>query len=236
MGLPVVANTPTNNLINGTTSGTQSRTPGAGETAIVLGSTTSGGGSVSVSGAGGTWTQIVSVSDGTRTSFIYRGDNITSGTSQTVTVSFSNNTTCRWTWVAATGMSTSTPNDQNGSKATASSTRTASDCVSTAVTTPPNVLCVATMAFSATPSTINAPTSWTRVTAGSGTTLFNAYYAVAAGLSSDSITVTHGSVATATQGAFASFNGDDQGAAGGPSPHYVRRRLSGGMVYSRGGV
>ena len=220
MGLPVVANTPQNNLISATTSGTQTRTPGAGETAIVWGVATSGGAGLSVSGAGGTWTEILNVSDGTRRVFAWRGSGITSGSSQTVTVSFSNTTTCRWSWAAVTGISTTTPNDQTGDKTTASSTRTSTDCVSTAVTTPANVLCVAGLGLSAAPSTITGITGWTRVTAGSGTGIVLLYVVSAGGLSSDSISVVHASVTAAGQGGFASFNGDDQAAGGQP---YAKR-------------
>ena len=220
MGLPVVANTPQNNLISATTSGTQTRTPGAGETAIVWGVATSGGAGLSVSGAGGTWTEILNVSDGTRRVFAWRGSGITSGSSQTVTVSFSNTTTCRWSWAAVTGISTTTPNDQTGDKTTASSTRTSTDCVSKAVTTPANVLCVAGLGLSAAPSTITGITGWTRVTAGSGTGIVLLYVVSAGGLSSDSISVVHASVTAAGQGGFASFNGDDQAAGGQP---YAKR-------------
>lgn len=235
MGLPVVSNTPTNNLINATTSGTQTRTPGTGETAIVWGVVLSGGAGLSVSGAGGTWSEVLNVSDGTRRVFVWRGSGITSGSSQTVTVSFSNTTTCRWSWAAVTGISSTTPNDQTGSKSTASSTRTSTDCVSTAITTPANVFCVAAMALSSAPSSITGITSWTNVTAGSGTALWIGYRVVAGGLSSDLVTLAHASVTAAAQGGFASFNGDDQGVAGGPFPMYVRRRMTGGLLGLRGG-
>lgn len=221
MGLPVVSNTPANNLINGSTSGTQSRTPGAGETAIVWGATTVGGAGVSVSGAGGTWTQIASGGDGTRTWFVYRGTGITSGSSQTVTVSFSNTTTCRWSWAAVTGISTTTPDDQNGNKTTASSTRTSSDCVSTALTTPANIFAVAAMASSATLATITAPTSWTIVTATSNAALVLIWRVVAAGLSADSVTVTHSSTTLATTAVAATFNGDDQGGGSSSNPRHL---------------
>lgn len=217
MGLPVVANTPANNLINGSTSGSQSRTPGAGETAIVWGATTVGGSGVSVSGAGGTWTQIASGGDGTRTWFVYRGTGITSGSSQTVTVSFSNTTTCRWSWAAVTGISSTTPDDQTGNKTTASSLRASSDCVGTAITTPANIFAVAAMAFSTAPTSITAPTSWTMVTSGSNTTLHVSWRVVAAGLSADSVTVGHSNITVATTGVAATFNGDDQGGGGGGS-------------------
>jgi hypothetical protein len=215
MGLPVVANTPANNLISATTSGTQTRVPTAGETAIVWGVATSGGAGLSVSGAGGTWTEILNVSDGTRRAFAWRGSGITSGSSQTVTVSFTNTTTCRWSWLGVTGISSTTPDDQTGDKTTSSSARTSTDCVSTAVTTPANVVCVAGLGLSATPSTITGITGWTRVTAVSGASIALLYIVSAGGLSSDSISVTHASVTSAGQGGFASFNGDDQGGGGG---------------------
>lgn len=220
MALPVLANTPANNLISGTTSGTQTRVPTAGETAIVWGVATAGGAGLSVSGAGGTWSEILNVSDGTRRVFAWRGSGITSGSSQTVTVSFSNTTTCRWSWAAVTGISTTTPNDQTGDKTTASSTRTSTDCVSTAVTTPANVLCVAGLGLSAAPSTITGITGWTRVTAGSNTGIVLLYVLSAGGLSSDSISVVYASATAAGQGGFASFNGDDQAAGGQP---YAKR-------------
>lgn len=235
MGLPVVANTPANNLISATTSGTQTRVPGTGETAIVWGVATSGGAGLSVSGAGGTWSEILNVSDGARRVFAWRGSGITSGSSQTVTVSFSNTTTCRWSWAAVTGISTTTPNDQTGSKATASSTRTSTDCVSTAVTTPANVFCVAAMGLSASPASITGITSWTNVTAGSGTSIWLGYRVVSGGLSSDLVTLAHASVTASAQGGFASFNGDDQVAGGGPAPFYTRRRMTGGLLGLRGG-
>ena len=235
MGLPVVTNTPANNLISGTTSGTQTRVPTAGETAIVWGVASAGGAGLSVSGAGGTWTEILNASDGTRRVFAWRGTNITSGTSQTVTVSFTNTTTCRWSWLGVTGMSTVTPDDQTGDKTTASSTRTSTDCVSAAVTTPANVVCVAGLGLSATPSTITGITGWTRVTAGSGASIALLYVVSAGGLSSDSISVVHASVTAGGQGGFASFNGDDQGGGGGPFPSYTRRRMTGGLLGLRGG-
>lgn len=215
MALPSVANTPANNLISGSTSGSQSRTPVTGETAIVWGVTTVGGAGLSVSGAGGTWSEILNVTDGTRRVFAWRGSGITSGSSQTVTVSFSNTTTCRWSWAAVTGISTTTPNDQTGSKSTASSTRTSTDCVSTAVTTPANVVCVAAMGFSATPASITGITSWTTITATSGAAIWLGYRVVSGGLSSDLVTLAHASATAAAQGGFASFNGDDQGGGGG---------------------
>jgi hypothetical protein len=214
MPLPNRVNTPANNLINGTASGSQARTPGAGETAIVWGVTTSGGAGVSVSGAGATWTQIGSWSDGTRTSFAFRGTGLTSGTSQTVTVSFSNTTTCRWSWLAVTGMSTITPDDQTGSNTVASSTRTSTNCVNPALNTPANVVCVAGLVFSSAPSTIAAPSGWTGVTAGSGTSLHLSYFVTSAGLSSDPVTVTHGSATNSALGFAATFNGDDQTGGG----------------------
>lgn len=212
MASPVPVNTPVNNLISGTTSGSQTRTPGAGETAIVVGAVSAGGAGLSVSGAGATWTRIQSVSDGTRTLFVYRGENVTSGSSQTVTVSFSANTTCRWMWVAVTGISATTPDDQTGTKTTASSTRTSSDCVATAITTPSNVLAVCAMAGSVTFSSLAAPAGFTRVTGASGS-LFLAYGVFAAGLSADPITVTYSSATASTLGGAATFNGDDQGGA-----------------------
>lgn len=217
MGLPVVANTPANNLINGSTSGSQSRTPTTGETAIVWGVTTSGGAGVSVSGAGGTWAEIGNWSDGTRRVFVWSGTGITSGSSQTVTVSFSNTTTCRWSWAGVTGLSSTTPNDQTGDKTTPSSTRTSTDCVSTPITTPANVFCVAGLALSAAPSAITGTTGWTRVTAGSGTGIVLLYVVSAGGLSSDSVSVVHASASVAGQGGVASFNGDTQGGGGGSS-------------------
>lgn len=214
MGLPVVQGTPANNLINGATSGTQSLTPGAGETAIVFGSTTAGGSSVSVTGAGGTWTSILEVSDGTRTWFCWRGSGITSGSSQTVTVSFSNTTTCRWSWVRVTGIDATTPDDQTGSNAPASATRTSIACVSAAVTTPANVLCVCGMATSSSPaSTISAPSGFTRITASGVTSFVLCYGVIAAGLSSSTVSITHPSSTYAAQCGFASFNGDNQGGA-----------------------
>lgn len=214
MGLPVVQGTPANNLINGATSGTQSATPGTGETAIVFGSTTAGGSGVSVSGAGGTWTSILEVSDGTRTFFCWRGSGITSGSSQTVTVSFSNTTTCRWSWVRVTGISTTTPNDQTGSNTVASASRTSIDCVSTALTTPANVLCVCGMATSSTPaSTISPPSGLTRITATGSTNFTLCWGVIAAGLSSSTLSITHPNSTYAAQCGAATFNGDDQGGA-----------------------
>ena len=220
MGVPNRVNTPANNLINGTTSGSQTRTPGAGETAIVWGVTSAGGAGVAVSGAGATWTQIGSWSDGTRTAFAFRGTGIISGTSQAVTVSFGNTTTCRWSWLAVTGISTVTPDDQIGTKTTASSTRSSTDCVDTAITTPVNVVCVAGLVFSSAPSSIAPPSGWTGVTAGSGTSLHLSHFVTAAGLSSNPVTVTHGSVTNSALGFAATFNGDDQGATGQP---YAKR-------------
>lgn len=233
MPLPVAA-TPTNNLISATTSGSQTRTPGAGETAIVIGAVSSGGSGITVSGAGGTWSEISNVTDGTRRVFIWEGTGISSGTPGTVTVAATNTMTCRWTWIAATGIAATTPRDQNGSRTTASSPRTTHDCVGSPVTTPANVLCVCAMALSASAGTISAPSGFTRVTGGSSVSLLNAYGTFAGGLTSDSVTVTTSNITASALGVFASWNGDSQ-LTGGPFPSHTRRRMTGGLLVMRGG-
>jgi hypothetical protein len=212
MGLPVVPRTPANLLISATTSGTRTETVTSGESAFIIAGVTSGGAGVSVSGAGATWTQIRDDSDGTRRTIIFQGTGLTTG-SQTVTLSFTNTTTCRWSWVAATGISTLTPDDASDTKITASSTRTSTDTV-TSLTTQNNVLVVLAMALSATASTITAPTGFSRITAASSAFVL-AYGAFSTGLSASTLTVTYASATASAIGSGASFNGDDQ-AAGQP--------------------
>lgn len=218
MGLPVVPRSPANLLISATTSGTRTETVTAGESAFVVVGVTSGGADAVVSGAGATWTQIRSDSDGTRRTIIFRGDGLTTG-SQTVTLSFSNTTGCRWSWVAATGISTIAPNDASDTKTTASSTRTSTDAA-TYLTTASNVLVVFAVVMSASATSIVAPTSFTRITA-AGSAIILAYAALATGLSASPLTSTHTSVTSAAIGSAASFNGDD------PAGQPMARRLGG---------
>ncbi len=207
MGLPVIPRSPANLIISSGTSGTRSETPAAGETAFVFVACTTGGDGASVTGAGATWTQIRDDSDGTRRAIIFRGTGLTTG-SQTVTLSFTNTTTCRWSWVPSTGISTLTPDDASDTKTTASSTRTSTDTV-TSLTTQNNVLVVLAMTLSATASTIAAPTGFSRITAASSQVVL-AYAALSTGLSASTLTVTHASITASAIGSGASFNGDDQ--------------------------
>lgn len=207
MGLPVIPRSPANLIISSGTSGTRTETVTAGESAFVFVACTTGGAGVSVTGAGATWTQIRNDSDGTRRTIIFRGTGLTTG-SQTVTLSFANTTTCRWSWVAATGISTLTPDDANDSKTTASSTRTSTDTV-TSLTTNNNVVVVLAMTLSAQATSIVVPAGFTRITsATSAVTL--AYAALSTGLSADTLTLSHASITASGIGSAASFNGDDQ--------------------------
>lgn len=209
MGLPVVPRAPANLLVSSATSGTRTETVTAGETAFVVIGVVSGGAGVSITGAGATWTQICNDSDGTRQTIIFRGTGLTTG-SQTVTLSFTNTTTCRWSWVAATGISTVDPDDAGDTKTTASSTRTSTDAV-TSLTTANNVLVVFAVAGTSGTSFTSTvvPTSFTRITAAlSGVIL--AYATLSTGLSASTLTSTHSSLTNAAIGSAASFNGDDQ--------------------------
>jgi hypothetical protein len=47
--------------------------------------------------------------------------------------------------------------------------------------------------------------------------------------------VSYTSITTAAIGGIAAFNGDDQ-VTGGPFPHFIRRRMFGGMTFPRGGI
>jgi len=231
MGLPSVPRSPANLLISSATSGTRTETVTAGESAFVIAGILSGGSSPSVSGAGGTWTQILAQSDGTRSVVVFRGTGLSTG-SQTVTLSFSNTTTCRWSWVAATGISTTTPDSASDYLATASSARTSTDSSSAGITTATNVLGVIVQAHSATlAGTIAAPSGWTRITTSTGTSIMLAYIASSSAFSSQKGTVTYSSTTSAAMGGIAAFNGDDQ-AVGQPFvkrwggvPHFGGRSL-----------
>lgn len=223
MGLPVVPRGAANLLISSATSGTRTETVTAGETAFVIAACTSGGAGVSVSGAGATWTQIRNDSDGTRRTIIFRGTGLSTG-SQTVTLSFSGTTTCRWSWVSATGISTLTPDDASDTKTTASSTRTSTDTV-TSLTTQDNVIVVLAMTLSSSIST-TLPTGFTRITAAASSNVL-AYRILSTGLSADTLTVTHASTTLSGIGSAASFNGDDQATKIGVA---VRRNLRSPLV------
>lgn len=209
MGLPVVPRAPGNLLISATTSGTRTETITSGETLVVIVGVTSGGAGASMSGGGATWTEIANTSDGTRRTIVFRGMSPTTG-SQTFTLSFTATTTCRWSIVAATGISASTPDSANDSLSTASSTRTSTSCSSAGIDTAANVLGVLAQAHSASYSSITAPSGWTRITASSGTGIVLAYIASSSAFSAEKGTVTHNSVLTSAQGCIAAFNGDDQ--------------------------
>lgn len=223
MGLPVVPRGAANLLISSATSSTRTETVTAGETAFVIAAVNSGGAGVSVSGAGATWTQIRNDSDGTRRTIIFRGTGLSTG-SQTVTLSFSGTTTCRWSWVSATGISTLTPDDASDTKTTASSTRTSTDTV-TSLTTQDNVIVVLAMTISSSIST-TLPTGFTRITAAQSAPVL-AYRILSTGLSADTLTVTHASTTLSGIGSAASFNGDDQATKIGVA---VRRNLRSPLV------
>ena len=233
MGLPVIPRTPANLLISASTSGTRTETVTAGESAFVIAGISSGGSSPAVSGAGATWTKILEHDDGTRKVVVFRGTGLSTG-SQTVELSFSNTTTCRWSWVPATGISTSTPDSSNDYLATASSARTSTDCSSAGITTAANVLGVLVQVHSSAPSSIVVPTGWSRITTASSAIVL-AYRASSSAFSSLSGTVSYTSITTAAIGGIAAFNGDDQ-VTGGPFPHFIRRRMFGGMTFPRGGI
>lgn len=224
MGLPVVPRGAANLLISSATSGTRTETVTAGETAFVIAACTSGGAGVSVSGAGATWTQIRNDSDGTRRTIIFRGTGLSTG-SQTVTLSFSGTTTCRWSWVSATGISTLTPDDASDTKTTASSTRTSTDTV-TSLTTQNNVIVVLAMTLSLAGISTTLPTGFTRITAAASSNVL-AYRILSTGLSADTLTVTHASTTLSGIGSAASFNGDDQATKIGVA---VRRNLRSPLV------
>ena len=208
MGLPVIPRNPANLLISSGTSGTRSETPAAGETAFVFVACTTGGDGASVTGAGATWTKIRDDSDGTRRTIIFRGTGLTAGSSQTVTLSFTNTTTCRWSWLASTGISTLTPDGDNDSKTTASSTRTSTDTV-TSLTTNNNVVVVLAMTLSAQATSIVVPAGFSRITAATSAVTL-AYAVLSTGLSANTLAVTHASITASGIGSAASFNGDDQ--------------------------
>jgi hypothetical protein len=233
MGVPVIPRTSANLLISAATSGSRTETVTASESAFVIAGITSGGSSPSVSGAGATWTQIASQSDGTRSWLVFRGTGLSTG-SQAVTLSFSNTTTCRWSWIAATDISTTTPDSANDYLVTASSARTSTDCSSAGITTAANVLGVLVQVHSASPSSIVAPAGWSRIT-GATSAIVLAYRASSSAFSSEKGTVTYSSTTTAAIGGIAAFNGDDQ-VTGGPFPHFIRRRMFGGMTFPRGGI
>lgn len=234
MGLPVVPRAPANLQISAATSGTRTETITAGETLVVIVATTSGGAGPSVSGAGATWTTISNTTDGSRRVVVFRGDTPTTG-SQTVTLSFTNSTTCRWSIVAATGIAAATPNAGDDSLTTASSTRTSSDCSSAGITTAANVLGVLALAASnPMAATITLPSGWTRITPSTDRTALG-YIASSSAFASQKGTVTYGSTTASSQGCIAAFNGDDQ-TPGGPFPHYTRRRMMGGTTFPRGGL
>lgn len=209
MGLPVVLRTPANLLISGGTLGTRQETVTAGESAFVVIGVVSGGAGVSLTGAGATWTQIRNDSDGTITTLIYRGTGLTTGL-QTLSLSFTNTTTCRWSWVAASGISTLTPDNASDTKTTANSTRTSTDAV-TSLTTANNVLVVFAVAAASGTSFASTvvPTSFTRITLSSSGVVL-AYATLSTGLSASTLTSTHSSLTNAAIGSAASFNGDDQ--------------------------
>jgi len=215
MGLPVVPRTPANLSMSNATSGTRTETVTAGETAFVcvsISSTQTGGSGMSVSGAGGTWTEILNQVDGatSRRVAIWKGTGLSTG-SQQVTLSFSVSTSCRWTWIPATGISSSTPDSSNSHLSTASSTRTSTDSSASGITTADNVLGIIVQAHSgAGISSITPPSGWTRVTGLSNTTAVIAYYASSVAFASEKGTVTYTSATTAAIGTIAAFNGDDQ--------------------------
>lgn len=208
MSLPVVARTPSNYSITAAMSGDRTETVTAGETAIVIVAVASGGAGVSVTGGGdnATWTQIRNDSDGTRRTIIFRGSALSTN-SQTVTLSFTGTTTCRWSWVAVTGISTVAPDDSSDTKTT-TGTRTSTDAA-TSLTTENNVLAVLVMATASNISTIAVPTGFTRISAANGVPWVLGYGALSTGLTASAVTVTHGSTSTSAIGSAASFNGDD---------------------------
>jgi hypothetical protein len=218
MGLPAFPRTPANLLISASTSGTRTETVTAGETALIIAGLTSGGSSPEVSGAGATWTKILEHDDGTRRFVVFRGTGLSTG-SQTVELSFGNTTTGRWSWVPATGISTSTPDSANDYLATASSARTSTDCSSAGITTAANVLGVLVQVHSASPSAIVVPTGWSRITTANSAIVLG-YRASSAAFSSQKGTVSYNSITTAAIGGIAAFNGDDQVAGGQP---YAKR-------------
>ena len=131
--------------------------------------------------------------------------------SQTFTLSFSNTTTCRWSIVAATGISTATPDAANDSLTTASSARASTDCSSAGITTAANVLGVLVQVYSSAPAgTITAPSGWTRITSGTAAVIVLAYIASSSAFSAQKGTVTYTSSTMAAQACIAAFNGDDQ--------------------------
>ena len=211
MGVPVVPRSPANLLISASTSGSRTETVTSGESAFVVAGITSGGSSPSVSGAGATWTKILEHDDGTRKIVVFRGTGLSTG-SQTVELSFGNTTGCRWSWVPATGISTSTPDSTNDFLTTASSARTSTDCSSAGITTAANVLGVLVQVHSTAPSSIVVPTGWSRITTASSAIVL-AYETSSSAFSALKGSVTYSSTTTAAIGGIAAFNGDDQAVA-----------------------
>jgi hypothetical protein len=211
MGLPSVVGTPQNLLISGATSGSRTQTISSGSTLFVAIGTTAGGAGVSVSGAGATWTKIAETTDGTRRNMVFRGSNPTAGASQTVTVSFTNSTTCRWTLAEVSGISAATPDAANDSLTTASSARTSTNCSSAGITTPANVFSLLIQVHSATlAGTATVPSGWTRITAATGSAIVLGYIATSTAFSAEVGTVSYSSTTSAAQATIAAFNGDDQ--------------------------
>jgi hypothetical protein len=208
MGVPVLPRTPANLLISAATSALRTETVTSDESGFVIAGITSGGSSPAVSGAGATWTKILEQDDGTRKVVVFRGTGLSTG-SQTVELSFSNTTTCRWSWIAATDISTSTPDSASDYLVTASSARTSTDCSSAGITTAANVLGVLVQAHSASPSVIVVPTGWSRITTANSAIVL-AYRASSSAFSSQKGTVSYNSITTAAIGGIAAFNGDDQ--------------------------
>jgi hypothetical protein len=78
------------------------------------------------------------------------------------------------------------------------------------------------------------PTGWSRITTANSAIVLG-YRASSAAFSSQKGTVSYTLITTAAIGGIAAFNGDDQ-ATGGPFPHFIRRRMFGGMTFPRGGI
>ncbi len=227
MPKPVVPRTPANLLVSNALSTTRTETVVAGETAYVcvnVSGTQAGGTGMSVSGAGATWSELLNQVDGAtnRRVAIWVGTGLSTG-SQQITLSFSVSTSCRWTWIPATGISTLAPTAATDWLSTASSSRASTDCSASGITTAANVLAIAIQSHSAAPSgTLVPPSGFTRVTAASGSSAFIAYSASATALSAQKGTVTYSTSTTAAIAAIAAFNGDDPArssvAARRPSP------------------
>lgn len=210
MGLPVVLRTPAYLLISSGMLGTRAELVTLGETAFVLAIVTSGGAGASVTGGGGTWTKIREDSDGTRRVIIFRGTGLvgsSGGTSQTIELSFTATTTCRWSWIAASGISTVDPDDAGDSRTYTAASRTTADTV-TSLTTANNVLVIMGMASSQTLLGPGMPSGFTRIGTGN-TSQVLAYAALASALTAATLPVTFSAVSSALVGGAHSFNGDD---------------------------